>query len=236
LYQLGNENFKPEFSLQEDIGLEFTSEHLSVNVSMFNNDISNYIFNKKLTGNSGQDSFIQGNPVYQFTQTAARLYGGEVDIDIHPHPLDWLHFENGISVVYAENKGGNGIKVTDSEKYLPLIPPLHFTSELRASFKQVSKTLRNSFFKVQMLCYVRQDRVYLADNTEYSTPGYTLFNAGVGSDICRKNGRVIFNLSLFGNNLFDVAYQDHLSRPKYFEPYPNDPRGRSGIYNVPFGS
>lgn len=232
LYQLGNEHFKPEFSLQEDIGLEFTSQHLSVNVSVFNNDISNYIFNKKLTGSNGLDSFIQDNPVYQFTQTAARLYGGELDIDIHPHPLDWLHFENGISVVYAENKGGNGVRLTDSEKYLPLIPPLHFTSELRASFKQVSKTLRNSFFKVQVLYYATQDRVYLADNTESNTSGYTLFNAGAGTDVCGKKGKVMFNISVFGNNLFDAAYQDHLSRPKYFESYPNDPRGRSGIYNM----
>ena len=34
-----------------------------------------------------------------------------------------------------------------------------------------------------------------------------------------------------GNNLFNVAYQDHLNRLKYFEDYPNDPRGH-GIYNM----
>jgi len=35
-----------------------------------------------------------------------------------------------------------------------------------------------------------------------------------------------------GNNLFDVAYQDHLSRLKYFEPYPTDPRPYHGIYGI----
>jgi iron complex outermembrane receptor protein len=35
-----------------------------------------------------------------------------------------------------------------------------------------------------------------------------------------------------GNNLFDVAYQDHLSRLKYFEPYPGSPVGHPGIYNM----
>jgi len=124
------------------------------------------------------------------------------------------------------------MKLSDSEKYLPLIPPLHFTSELRASFKQFSKLLHNSFFKVQVVCYARQDRVYLTDNTESVTPGYTLFNAGAGTDICSKKGKKVLNISVFGNNLFDVAYQDHLSRPKYLEPFPNDPRGRSGIYNM----
>ena len=34
------------------------------------------------------------------------------------------------------------------------------------------------------------------------------------------------------NNLFDVAYQDHLSRLKYFEPYPTDPRPYHGIYKM----
>ena len=37
-----------------------------------------------------------------------------------------------------------------------------------------------------------------------------------------------------GNNLFDVAYQDHLSRLKYFEDpanYPS-PNGHYGIYNI----
>ena len=34
------------------------------------------------------------------------------------------------------------------------------------------------------------------------------------------------------NNLFDVAYQDHLSRLKYFEFYSNSPTGHYGIYNM----
>ena len=38
----------------------------------------------------------------------AVLHGMEASLDIHPHPLDWLHFENSVSVIYAENKGGNG--------------------------------------------------------------------------------------------------------------------------------
>jgi iron complex outermembrane receptor protein len=80
--------------------------------------------------------------------------------------------------------------------------------------------------------YAAQNRVYLADNTETPTPGYTLFNAGLGGAFTGKKGKIIFNLYIMGNNLFDVAYQDHLSRLKYFEPYPNDPRGRHGIYNM----
>ena len=233
IYQLGNDNFKPEFSLQEDIGMEFSSKHLSINVSVFNNDIANYIYNQKVLTAQGKDSIIvQGNQTYQFNASSARLYGGEASIDIHPHPLDWLHFENSISVVYAMNEGGNGIKITDSNRYLPFIPPLHGVSELRANFKHPSKYLQNTFIKLQLVLYAKQDRAYLENNTETPTPGYTLFNAGIGSDITGHSGKTIFNIALFANNIFDVAYQDHLSRLKYFEEYPTDPRGHLGIYNM----
>jgi iron complex outermembrane receptor protein len=43
---------------------------------------------------------------------------------------------------------------------------------------------------------------------------------------------VIANINVLGNNIFDVAYQSHLSRLKYFEEYPDNPTGRSGIYNI----
>ncbi len=232
MYQIGNPGLKPEFSLQEDLGVEFTSKHVTANLSVFNNDISNYIFNQKLISYKGSDSMLQGVDAFKFTSSHARLYGGEASLDIHPHPLDWLHFENTLSVVYAVNEGGPGVIINDSNRYLPQIPPVHGTSELRASFKQPAKYLRNSFIKVQALIYGKQYRVYLTDNTETPTQGYTLINAGFGSDITNRAGKKMFNLSIFGNNLFNVAYQDPLSRLKYFEEYPNDPRGHSGIYNM----
>jgi iron complex outermembrane recepter protein len=233
IYQVGNPDFKPEFSLQEDIGLELSLTHLSVNLSVFNNDITNYIYNARLLNSKGQDSVIvPGNETFQFQAAKARLYGGEIAIDIHPHPLDWLHFENSLSVVYAVNQGVNGVKPNDSERYLPFIPPVHAISELRANFKNPAKYLRNSFVKIQLAVYAKQNRVYLANNTETPTPGYTLLNAGIGTDITNRSGKVLINVGVFGNNLLDVAYQDHLSRLKYFEPYPNDPRGHSGIYNM----
>ena len=232
MYQIGNPGLKPEFSLQEDLGIEFTSKHVTANLSVFNNDISNYIFNQKLISSNGTDSMLQGVEAFKFTSSHARLYGGEASLDIHPHPLDWLHFENTLSIVYAVNEGAPGVTINDSNRYLPQIPPVHGTSELRASFKQPSKYFKNTFVKVQALIYGKQYRVYLTDNTETPTPGYTLINAGFGSDVVNRSGKTMFNLSIFGNNLFNVAYQDPLSRLKYFEEYPNDPRGHSGIYNM----
>jgi iron complex outermembrane receptor protein len=234
MYQIGNLDFKPEFNLQEDFGITYNSTHVTINADVFNNDIQNYIYNQKLLNAAGQDSIIvPGNETFKFVAAKANLYGGELSIDIHPHPLDWLHFENSLSVVYGTNKGvpGQG-KISDSAKYLPFIPPLHTISELRANIKKPGSVFANAFVKVQFEVYAAQNRVYLQNNTETPTPGYQLFNAGFGTDILNKKGKPMLTVSLLGNNLFNVAYQSNLNRLKYFEPYPGNFTGHNGIYNM----
>ena len=229
IYQIGNSNFNPEFNLQEDAGIFYSTNHVAVSVEVFNNNISNYIYNEKVLGHLHQDSIIvKGNETFKYQQAQAQLYGGEASIDIHPHPLDWLHFENSVSVVYAVNKGASN----DSAKYLPFIPPVHTLSELRADIKKKFKHFSSLYFKVEMEHYAKQDRAFLAYNTETVTPGYTLFNAGFGTDIINSLGKVLFTIHISCNNLTDVAYQSNMSRLKYFEQYPVNWSGRSGIYNM----
>jgi iron complex outermembrane recepter protein len=231
IYQIGNKEFKPEFSLQEDLGISYRSDHISGDIDFFNNNISNYIFNQKLLNRLGQDSVIvKGNQTFKFRQSSAQLYGWDANLDVHPY--DWLHFENSISATYALNKGGNGIQITSDTKYLPFIPPVHATSDLRANIKSISRHLRSLYLKTGIEIYARQGRVYSADNTETPTPGYVLFNAGAGADITNSKGKVIISLNILCNNLTDIAYQSHLSRLKYFEPYPGNPSGHDGIYNM----
>ena len=231
IYQIGNTGFKPEFSLQEDLGISYRGDHISGDLDLFNNNISNYIFNDKLSNHLGQDSVIvKGNQTFKFEQSTARLFGWEASLDIHPY--DWLHFENSISVTYALNIGGNGIHVTDSTRYLPLIPPLHTNTELRANIKRKSRLISSLYFKLGMEYYAKQNRVYSANNTETPTPGYVLFSGGAGADFTNKSGKVFLSVNILGNNIADAAYQSHLSRLKYFEEYPNNPSGRSGIYNM----
>ncbi len=234
IYQIGNLNFKPEFNLQEDFGVTYNSTHVTINADVFNNSIQNYIYNQKLLNGLGEDSvIIPGNQTFKFVAAKANLYGGELSIDIHPHPLDWLHFENSLSIVYGTNKGVPGMgKISDNAKYLPFIPPLHTISELRTSIKKIGSVFANAFVKAQFEVYSAQNRAYLENDTETPTPGYQLFNAGFGTDIINKKGKPILNFSFLGNNLFDVAYQSHLNRLKYFEPYPGNFTGRNGIYNM----
>ena len=231
IYQIGNNVFKPEFSLQEDLGIAYRADHVSGSLDLFNNNISNYIFNKKLLNRAGQDSVIvKGNQTFKFQQSNAQLYGWEANLDIHPY--DWLHFENSISVIYALNRGGNGIIINSSNKYLPLIPPLHTNTELRANIIGKSRHFSSLYIKIGMEYYAKQNRIYSAYNTETSTPGYILYNAGIGGEILNSKGKSILSFNILGNNITDVAYQSNLSRLKYFEEYPDNPTGRSGIYNM----
>ncbi|MBK6521748.1 MAG: TonB-dependent receptor [Sphingobacteriaceae bacterium] len=234
--QLGDENLKPEFSLQEDIGLFYESEHVSASAEVFNNTISNYIFNQKLNSVMGGDSIYMetGNayPVFKFIQTKAQLLGGEARIDIHPHPLDWLHFSNAVSFVYATNLGGNGAVINDSNKYLPFIPPLHTNSELSAEFLKSVGPFEHIFIKVGLQYYAAQNRAFLFNNTETKTPSYTLLDAGIGAEVKNKRDRTLFTIGIYVSNLTDAAYQSNMSRLKYFDSYPVNGSGRSGIFNM----
>src|SRR5450432_1113124 len=230
IYQVGNPNFNSEFNLQEDVGLNFNTKIAVINFSVFYNSITNYIFNEKILGTDGSDSTREGNVVYQFRQGKAELYGGELSIDIHP--VEHLHFENSVSLVYGNLLSSPGKPITDSTRYLPDIPPVHGISELQYDFTNKNLHLINGFVKVAAAFSGPQNRVYLADNTETATPGYTLINAGVGAGFTNKQNKVLFNIYLFANNIFDVVYQDHLSRLKYFEPYPTSPGPYHGIYNM----
>ena len=77
-----------------------------------------------------------------------------------------------------------------------------------------------------------QNRAFLAYNTETPTAGYTLFNAGIGGSFTNRKGKTIVNVYLNGDNLFDKAYYDHLSRLKYFLFSPADTNPTHGIYNM----
>lgn len=233
IYQLGNAHFQPEQSLQEDLGVSFISRHINGDLEVFNNQIRHYIYNEKLLNHLGGDSVIvPGNQTFQFQAATAQLYGLEASIDIHPHPLDWLHFKNSISVVEAFNRGVAGVPVTDSTKYLPFIPPLHTLSTLRAEWPVHRKYWRHLYMQVELEVYAAQRHVFSAFGTETPTSGYALWNAGMGVDLVNHKGNPWCSLHLLGSNLGNLAYESHMSRLKYFEPYPGNPSGHDGIYNM----
>jgi iron complex outermembrane receptor protein len=236
IYQIGNITTS-EFSLQEDIGFSYSSKFVVIDFSLFNNFITHYIYNQKLLAANGQDSIIvQGNETFKFVSSRANLYGGELSVDVHLYKN--LHFENGISTVYAVNKGNDdGQPISSDEKYLPFIPPVHGTSGLRLDFDCKHLSVKHGFVKAEMEYYATQNRIYSAYGTETRTPGYTLFNAGLGGNFVNKKNNIIMSAYLMANNIFNITYWDHLSRLKYFygdyqNPSPTDNPREHGIYNM----
>lgn len=226
-YEIGDSKLKAENSLQIDYALGLNSQHITAEVDLFSNNISNFIFTRKLESVFGGDSILDpANPIptFKFAQENATLFGGEVIIDIHPHPLDWLHFENSFSYVQSIQQNA-----TDSTKYLPFTPAPKFSSELRANAKKLGKVLKNAYIKVGVDNYFTQDKFYSAFGTETETLGYTLLNVGLGTDFVSKD-KTICSLYFSVNNLTDVAYQSHLSRLKYRAE--NYVTGRTGVFNM----
>jgi iron complex outermembrane receptor protein len=223
-YEIGNENLAAETSLQVDAGVSYVTDHVRFSVDAFENSISNYIFTQRLLTAGGADSLRDDTNVYQYAQGQARLYGGEVSLDFHPHPLDWLHFENSFSMVRARQ-----LDAPAGQQYLPFIPADRLQSELRANFRRQGKRITNPYARLQMERTFAQNRYFSAFETETATPGYTLFNAGLGTDVADAKGRTLFSLFLTANNLFDVGYQSHLSRLKYADY--NAANGRYGVFN-----
>jgi iron complex outermembrane receptor protein len=219
---LGNRTFAPEFSLQQDLGFAAYLNDVDISAEVFNNNITNYIFQSKLTDAAGNPVIIvPGNTTYQYQQAAARLYGAELTVNLHPQQLKWLNFNSSIAYIKGVK---NGAKGTTAE-YLPLIPPLHARSEIKA-------TINNFYIKAAADVYATQNRFYAADDTETATPGYSLFSLGTGVTVKNKADKAIFDLSVMADNIFDKAYQSHLNRLKYFEYYQTSPNGRYGIYNM----
>ena len=228
-YEYGDRDLKSETSLQFDGGFDVNYEHFSVGLSVFYNRMNDFIFYRKLESVFGGDSLVSVDNkdlmAFRFDQFDAALSGLEMTVDIHPHPLDWLHFENSVSFVrgrFDEKVGG-----TDN---LPLIPAAKLSSELRANFKKSGKSLRNFYFKLEMETNFQQNKPFFAYNTETATPSYTLLNSGIGTDIINKKEKTIFSVHFAGINLTNAAYQTHLSRLKYTDV--NMVTGRVGVFNM----
>jgi iron complex outermembrane receptor protein len=227
-YEYGEQDLKSETSLQVDAGIEVNTEHVSLAANVFYNAVNNFIYYRKLQAAAGGDSILVDGTdefmAFRFDQHNARLYGAEVNLDIHPHPLDWLHVENTFSVVR-----GTLSEEQDGSKNLPFIPAARLINDVKAVFADKGKVIRHVYVKAELDNTFAQNNPFTGYDTETKTPGYSLLNAGLGGDVVSK-GKTLFSLYLAANNIGDVAYQNHLSRLKYTAV--NNVTGRTGVYNM----
>ena len=221
-YEQGNIDLKPEHSWQMDLGLDYTSSIVSAQLALFVNRIDNYIYSRKLADEQGKEVLIDGTPAYRFSSGDARIWGGELRVDVHP--LSRLHIGNAFSYVNSVQ-----LHQPSESKYLPLAPAPRWQGDIKYEFICDGRTFDNLFLKFAVDCNLRQNHYYAAYGTETATPSYTLLNLYAGTDI-KHRGKRILSLYLSGENLSDRAYQSHLSRLKYLDL--NSKTGRMGVYNM----
>ena len=198
-YEVGNANLNTEQNFQTDLNLEYKTNHVEFFVNGFYNHIANYIYLSP-TGttfyNSAAANFIQ---VYNYSQSDANLYGGEIGLHFHPHPLDWLHFETSYETVTGKKQSG---------EYLPLIPANNWNNTLRFEWND-SKWLKEGFTTISLSSTFNQNKV---SGFETRTGGYSLLNLGIGGTLHFGKTKVEVNLN--ANNITDKKYMAHLSRLK----------------------
>ncbi len=211
-FEIGNRELENEQNYQLDLALEYRNQHFEASANAFYNSINNYIFLSP-TGET-----MDENPVFEYLQNDAKLYGGEVGLHIHPHPLDWLHFESNYELVIGEQENGN---------YLPLIPAQSVLNTIWVELPD-GKQLRNGYASLSLKSVFEQNRTGLF---ETETAGYSLVNAGVGTSVALNSA--VLNFRLTGTNLLDKTYISHLSRLKP-EGIPNMGRNISVGVGVKF--
>jgi iron complex outermembrane receptor protein len=192
-YEIGNANLKTEQNIQTDLNLEYKTDHLEFFANAFYNHINNYIYS------APSGTVLANNDVFNYIQNNAQLYGGEIGLHFHPHPLDWLHYEMSYETVTGVNQNGN---------FLPLIPANNWNNTIRAEFK-ISKFLEDGFATLNVSSTFNQNKV---SGFETDSKGYTLLNIGFGGKV--KLGKTAFEINLNANNLLDKKYIAHLSRLK----------------------
>ncbi|MBR5673013.1 MAG: TonB-dependent receptor [Muribaculaceae bacterium] len=216
-YEVGNHNLKPEFSLQFDLGMEYTASWIDAQLSLFSNRIDNYIFIHRV-GEIIDDEFM----TYRYDSGDAQLLGGEAAIDIHP--WHFLHIGTNFGFVNAVQ-----LHQPEESKYLPFTPAPRWQSDVKWEILHDGRVLNNAFISLGVDYNFKQNHYYKADDTETATPAYCLLNASMGTDVMYKGHRVAC-VSITGTNLTDKAYQNHLSRLKYADY--NPVTGRQGVFNM----
>ncbi len=229
---LGNRNFTPEFSLQEDIGLLFSNRNLSASASVFNNNISHYISLSQVVDAAGTPlSDAQGNHTFRYGQGEAQLYGAELSGEIHPPGLAGFSFSNALSVVYGFNRDARYNHKGTGGAYLPLIPPAKLLSVVSQTLRPHASMFTEVTGSVEWEFAASQDRYLALNNTETMTPAYNQWSASLLTTLALPGAKTL-QLHLAVSNLLNSTYQSGLSRLKYFEYYHYSPNGHYGLYNM----
>ncbi len=189
-WEIGNSNLDNEQNIQLDISLEYKAKHFEFFANSFYNNIFDYIY----IAPTGDE--IEDFDIYTYVQNDAYLFGGEIGIHLHPHPMDWLHFESLYETVIGKQKEGG---------YLPRIPANKLDNTFRAEF-DIDQWLDFGYVFLNLESTFKQNKV---SDFEDTSDSYNLLNFGFGGNVLFGKLKTSVNFTI--KNILNKEYISHLS-------------------------
>ncbi len=191
-YEIGNKDLKSELGYSMEFSANYNINELNIGISFYDNEFLNYIF----PINTGKINYSQLLPIYQISNTKARIYGGSFKFS-----YEFIRdFKANLSMSYS--RGYN----LSERKNLPMMPPLKGKFEINYSRAKFSVAFSSDFTARQK---------FLGD-FETETSGYAIFSFYFRylSEIWNKPLSINFAIE----NLTNQLYYNHLSRIKSIFP------------------
>ncbi len=210
----GDLSLSPEQSYKFGVGFQGSYKNFGFNFQPYANFINNYI----LMQPEDIERTIRGAfPVYQYSQTNARLLGFDLTANYKFQKLD---FRTNLAYIHGEDMSNNEALID--------MPPTNWSNTVRYEFDK----FQNLYLELNSQFVFKQNRFPNNNfeveilNTEtgtfedvlvdISTPpeAYHLLNFSSGMDF--KLDKTKFNINLRINNLFNTNYRNYLNRQRYY--------------------
>jgi iron complex outermembrane receptor protein len=218
---LGNPDLKPEINYQADLMFDYSLQNTRLYVNLFRSDVQDFITGTLVPPSVARPVSMGAPGVKQFNNTdRAIFYGIEAGATTKPLENMVLALSAGYTYAYfpeiekiiLENNQATGTVILKNDP-IPEIPP--FEAKLKATYQLFSKRLKPG---IEIRAVAGQSSLSDASYEE-STPGYVLTNISFD-----YKPFTFATLTAGVNNLFNLAYYDHLNRKlvgtsgKLYEP------------------
>lgn len=194
--------------------LQFTGDRLSADLSVYYNDINNYVYIRPV----GTRLTVRGYfPVFRYQQTDAVLTGS--DATVKWKVTDRLTFTSKFSYIYARD--------TYYDDVLIFIPPTQFENGLTYSIPTLG-AVENFYVRLSVPVTFRQTRAPRQVNPldvgqeqpggifdfAAAPEGYTLLNGSVGCKL--PLGEHSLGITCSAENILNKSYRNYMNRLRYY--------------------
>lgn len=198
IYVVGQEGLKSERALKWIASMGYFHQYFQLDIEGYLQWINNYIYQEP-TGEFHR--LVSGAyPLFRYRQTSATLHG--VDVEGTFRPLDWLSYKVSAGMIWASERS--------TGRYLPFIPPLRVSQELKASFRRSNISLEHKYVAHQKRFDPDTDLI------PYAPPAYHLFGlkASYEQVLSDRWGKLTYTFSV--DNLLNREYKEYTNRARYY--------------------